>query len=125
MFEADIVVPRLELQRHRFVLAPDAMAKLIADITPHALDVSITLDDLQGLIRKDGELMNVLKLKGDDTTREYILKTLAAHAWLNDVPWTITQSSDEGLDDPRFGKFVRAYMESDKSKELRGDEPCR
>lgn len=111
VFEADVIVPRLESHRHRFVLDQETMKAVIASIPTAELGLTLNADELQGLIRNDGELANVLKLKGDLTTREHILKTVAAHAWLNDIPWTITQSTDAGQDDPRFDRLVAAYME--------------
>jgi hypothetical protein len=111
VFEADIIVPRLEARRHRFVLSVDDMAALLGQIPPLVMGASYSVDELQHLVCNDGEISNVLKLKGDNETRDHVLKTLAAHAWLYDVPWTITESTDAGFEDPRFGKLVRVYME--------------
>jgi hypothetical protein len=116
VLEADIVVPRLESHRHRFVLDRETMERVIAAIPSTELGLTLNAEELRGLICNDGELANVLKLKGDVTTREYILKTVAAHAWLNDIPWTIIQTTDAGQDDPRFDRLVGAYMESGNAK---------
>jgi hypothetical protein len=112
VFEADIIVPRLESRRHRFVLNRDAMEKFLAEMPPPLPCMNLTLQDLRDLIRNDGEYMNVLKLKGDSESREFLLRDVAAQVWLNDIPWTVTQSTDVGQGDPRFGRLVAAYMEN-------------
>lgn len=116
VFEADIIVPRLESRRHRFVLDREAMEAVIAAIPPAELGLILNVEELRELICKTGKLANVLKLKGDSTARDYILKTVAAHAWLNDIPWTITQTTGAGQDDPRFDRLVNAYMESSNAE---------
>jgi hypothetical protein len=111
VFEADIIVPRLESRRHKFVLSVDEMAGLLGRIPTLEIGATLTVDELQHLVRNDGEISSVLRLMGDSETRDHVLRTVAAHAWLDDIPWTVTQSTDEGWGDPRFGKLVRAYME--------------
>lgn len=122
VFEADIIVPRLESRRHRFVLDRDGMEKFLAEMPPPLPWVNLTLDDLRDLIQKDGEFMNVLKLKGDSESREFLLQAVAAQIWLHDIPWTITQSVDDGQADPRFGRFVSARIEgASKPEQMEGD----
>lgn len=114
VFEAEIIVPHYECQTHRFALDGAEMEALMAKIPPLTLGIALTLEELQDLIQKDGQLSGVLKLKGDKDTREHVLKTLAAHAWLNDIPWTVTASRDDGIGDSRFGRLLDAYMEESK-----------
>ena len=111
VFEADIIVPRLEVHRHRFVLDTEAMKQLLAATPMCMFDSSLTVTEVRDLIKKEGEISDVLKLRGDEEVREAVLTALATHAWLNDVPWTITMIQDDGMNEPRFGKLAGVYME--------------
>jgi|JI10StandDraft_1071094.scaffolds.fasta_scaffold1654697_2 hypothetical protein len=124
VFEADIIVPRLESHRHRFVVDQHAMEKFLAEMSPPLPGFNLTLDDVRDLIRNDGQFMGVLHLKGRADQRDFMLRSVAAQVWLNDMPWTITQSADEGQDDPRFGRFVSASVEYEGPSEQKGKDAC-
>lgn len=125
VFEADIIVPRLEYRRHRFVLDRDAMENFLANMPPPLPWVNLTLDDLRDLIQNDGEYMSVLKLQGNGETREFLLRAVAGQIWLHDIPWTIIESVDNGQDDPRFGRLVSARIDGDSQQDRTEGGVCR
>jgi hypothetical protein len=110
VFEADIIVPRLEMKRHRFELTRVEMEQLLNGVLPLPGFSDITVDELRDLIRGEGEKSSYVRLQGAEQLKQQLLIRLAAEAWLNDIPWTITQSTDHGLDDPRFDKLVSAAV---------------
>jgi hypothetical protein len=116
VFEADIIVPRMELKRHRFELDWQQMEQLLAQSGPVNLHGALSAADVCELIDGKGEFVTKAVLDIGSDARARILRSVAAQAWLNDIPWTITQCSAYGTDDPRFDKLVSATMQADEQE---------
>lgn len=118
VFETDIIVPRLELHRHRYEIDFDTMRQLLAGLRDGINELGIDEQELKQLLTDEGEISTVVAMTGKQDVVRRLIDSLARSAWLNDLPWKLDQAEGYGIDEARFKECVRAYIMPDDDHPL-------
>jgi hypothetical protein len=118
VFEADIIVPRLELHRQRYEISMEDMRRLL-DMVPAAdNELHVTAEDLDDLLTNTGEISTYVSMSARQDAVRKLLTALSKVAWENDLPWKLDQAEGYGIGDERFHECVRAYIMPDENHPL-------
>lgn len=112
VFEIDVVQPRREVHRCKFELDKQQVEQLLNPIDAAIYGFEGTVDELIDLVTNSGAVSTVIALKGEQESAQQYVRNFAAKAWLNDLPWQVTNITDDGVDDARFGGLVDAYVKA-------------
>jgi hypothetical protein len=113
VFEADIIVPRLELHRQRYEISMEDMRRLLGMVPAADNELHVTAEDLDDLLTNTGEMSNFVRMSARHEAVRKLLTALAKTAWENDLPWELDQAEGYGIGDERFHEYVRAYIMPD------------
>ena len=90
------------------------MEKLLADADDRGIGPKITPDELSDLLKRRGQISDVIELQGKNDQIKALLETLAKDIYYYKIPWHVEQYEAFGIGDPKFHEYIRAYtVESD------------